>query len=504
MIDPTPLNRKRNAVGAHFAVCASLLLASSAGAITPEDKCEAAKNKIAGKYAFCRQKAELKAIRKSEPADYSKCDSKLVFSWQKEEEKAIKKGTTCADSVSDADIQTFVTAHADAVAAALDGGALPEFVEGPPGADGDSFAIVSSAPDSGTCPNDLGVKLQGGPDADHDNVPDSILFTEHVCDGEQGPQGDTGPAGPQGDQGPQGDTGPQGEQGAAGLQGAQGDTGPAGADGQDGQDGAPGADGDSFAIVSSSPDSGACPNDSGVKLQGGPDADGDDLPDSIVFTEHVCDGEQGPQGDTGPTGPQGETGATGATGPQGPQGETGPTGATGATGPQGPQGDTGPTGATGADGSDGANPVFNVGQESGDVVTGEGSCPDGSLAQQVTFGVDQDGDGELDFPSEYVGEVRICDGEAGAEGPQGPSGGAGTWYNVFIYECASNTNCSNTLSCPAGKVLADTTCGFADPTIKNVWVKYAGRTSTAESMCNVRNDSNNMQEYSHSIYCVDE
>ncbi len=112
-------------LGVYLAVCVSLLLGSSAGAITAEEKCEADKNKIAGKYAFCRQKAEMKAIKKEEPADYTKCDSKLLLKWQKAEEKAVKKGTTCMDSVSGTDIQSFVTAHADSVAAALDGGDLP-------------------------------------------------------------------------------------------------------------------------------------------------------------------------------------------------------------------------------------------------------------------------------------------------------------------------------------------------------------------------------------------
>ncbi len=107
-----------------------LSVGSAAAGPTPEEKCEADKNKIAGKYAFCRQKAEMKAIKKEEPADYTKCDSKLLLKWQKAAEKAVNKGTTCMDSVSDPDIQSFVTAHADAVAAALDGGTLPECGDG--------------------------------------------------------------------------------------------------------------------------------------------------------------------------------------------------------------------------------------------------------------------------------------------------------------------------------------------------------------------------------------
>jgi len=64
------------------------------------------------------------AIKKGVAADYSKCDSKLNLKWGKAEQKAIDKGTACIDSVSDTAIQSFVTAHTDAVAAALDGGTL--------------------------------------------------------------------------------------------------------------------------------------------------------------------------------------------------------------------------------------------------------------------------------------------------------------------------------------------------------------------------------------------
>jgi len=108
-------------VGISFAFVSAAVAAS---AITPEDKCEADKNKIAGKYAFCRQKAEAKAIKKGEPADYTKCNEKLLDKWAKAEQKAIDKGTACVDSVADTAIQSFVTAHSNAVAVALDGGPL--------------------------------------------------------------------------------------------------------------------------------------------------------------------------------------------------------------------------------------------------------------------------------------------------------------------------------------------------------------------------------------------
>ena len=109
---------------------ACIVTASAAAAITPEERCEADKHKIAGRYAFCRQRVEFKAIKSGASPDFSKCDLKLIKKWSKAEEKAINAGTTCMDGVSDTDIQSFVTAHADAITAALGGGNLPECGDG--------------------------------------------------------------------------------------------------------------------------------------------------------------------------------------------------------------------------------------------------------------------------------------------------------------------------------------------------------------------------------------
>jgi hypothetical protein len=113
-----------------LAGAAVLTCAATAWGLSPEDKCEADKNKLAGKYAFCRQNAEAKAIKKGDPPDYSKCDEKLLDKWGKAEAKAIAKGTSCIDAVTDTAIQSFVTSHSDAVAVALDGGVLPECGDG--------------------------------------------------------------------------------------------------------------------------------------------------------------------------------------------------------------------------------------------------------------------------------------------------------------------------------------------------------------------------------------
>ncbi len=106
------------------------LLAGSALATSPEDRCEFQKNTIAGKYAFCRQKAEAKAIKKGTAPDFAKCDEKLLSKWARTEAKAINKGTTCIDAVTATEIQSFVTEHAEQVARALDGARLPECGDG--------------------------------------------------------------------------------------------------------------------------------------------------------------------------------------------------------------------------------------------------------------------------------------------------------------------------------------------------------------------------------------
>ncbi len=49
------------------------LLAGRAEAVTPAQKCQATKLKVTGKYAFCRLKADAKAVKTGQPADYTKC-----------------------------------------------------------------------------------------------------------------------------------------------------------------------------------------------------------------------------------------------------------------------------------------------------------------------------------------------------------------------------------------------------------------------------------------------
>lgn len=97
-------------------------------ALTDAEKCEAAKNKIAGKYAFCRQKAEAKGIKSGSAPDYSQCDAKFGLKWGVAESNG---GGMCPTNGDELPMQMCVTAHTERVAAALSGGtcqagALPE------------------------------------------------------------------------------------------------------------------------------------------------------------------------------------------------------------------------------------------------------------------------------------------------------------------------------------------------------------------------------------------
>jgi hypothetical protein len=65
----------------------------AAAALTTAEKCQAAKLKITGKYAFCRLKAEAKSVKKGVPADYTKCVDAF---YEKITEAQTEGGPTCA------------------------------------------------------------------------------------------------------------------------------------------------------------------------------------------------------------------------------------------------------------------------------------------------------------------------------------------------------------------------------------------------------------------------
>lgn len=106
----------------------ALLASTSAWGLPLALKCEANKNKSAGKYASCLQQAEAFFVKTGDGPKYGekigKCDTKLTEKWTSIETKA---AGSCVDTVLDTDLTSFVTAHSEAVAVALHGGPLPNF-----------------------------------------------------------------------------------------------------------------------------------------------------------------------------------------------------------------------------------------------------------------------------------------------------------------------------------------------------------------------------------------
>jgi hypothetical protein len=99
-----------------FTFLGVLLIAGPAWAVDPADKCEAAKLKEAGKYHYCRMKAESKAVKKSEPAIYTKCVSKINQKWPLIEQKG--EGA-CPTNGDQAAIETETTDHVNYMALIL-------------------------------------------------------------------------------------------------------------------------------------------------------------------------------------------------------------------------------------------------------------------------------------------------------------------------------------------------------------------------------------------------
>ena len=116
-----------------------LLASAPAGASpTPEQKCQAGKNKVAGKYAACLQSAEAKFVATGDGTKYSdaidKCKLKFFGDppggggqWQKLIDKATAAMATCPDApLSGGQFQRVIDEHSDNVSTALNGGGLED------------------------------------------------------------------------------------------------------------------------------------------------------------------------------------------------------------------------------------------------------------------------------------------------------------------------------------------------------------------------------------------
>lgn len=110
-----------------FVVLATIVWACAAVALSPADKCEADKLKRAGKYSFCRMKAESKAIKTNSAPDYSLCNMKLGDKWTNAETIG---GGQCPTNGDLASMQTRMTNDADAVTACLNGTCPPSCGDG--------------------------------------------------------------------------------------------------------------------------------------------------------------------------------------------------------------------------------------------------------------------------------------------------------------------------------------------------------------------------------------
>jgi hypothetical protein len=111
---------------------AMLAAVSIAGAQpTAAQKCEGLKNLAAGKYALCRQRAQKVLVFTGDAGRYgqiiNRCDQRLLSKWTTLE--ADSPGA-CPTTGDQADMQSYVTEHADRVAQALGGVGLPRCGDG--------------------------------------------------------------------------------------------------------------------------------------------------------------------------------------------------------------------------------------------------------------------------------------------------------------------------------------------------------------------------------------
>lgn len=120
------MNRK-TAIALTVAVL--MVTARTVYGVAPAQQCQSGKNKAAGKYAYCVQKAEATLVKTGDTLKYgeaiTKCETKLVGKWATLEEAAAAKGATCPDApLTEADFKTVIDGHSDNITMALGGGAL--------------------------------------------------------------------------------------------------------------------------------------------------------------------------------------------------------------------------------------------------------------------------------------------------------------------------------------------------------------------------------------------
>ncbi len=116
----------------------SLATPPAGAAPTAPQKCQAGKNKVAGKYAACLQSAEGKLVATGDMTKYNatinKCKLKFFGDppgggglWQKLIDKATGAGATCPDApLTGAQFETAINEHSNNITTALGGGGLQD------------------------------------------------------------------------------------------------------------------------------------------------------------------------------------------------------------------------------------------------------------------------------------------------------------------------------------------------------------------------------------------
>lgn len=124
------------------AICSADLEALAAP--TAEQACRKEKNKVASKYASCRQNAEATLATAGDAVKYGesigKCEEKFAVAWQKAIDKAARADAACLDAplVAD-DFKPVIDEYSTNIATALAGGGLASCAEGSQTLPGDGY-----------------------------------------------------------------------------------------------------------------------------------------------------------------------------------------------------------------------------------------------------------------------------------------------------------------------------------------------------------------------------
>jgi hypothetical protein len=176
---------------AGLVVAAMTLGSMGAGAVTATEKCESDKVKTAGKYAFCRMKADSKAIKKNVAPDYTKCVAKYALIWAKVEGNA---GGACPVTGDEAAIDAQTTECADGLTAAIGGnppvGCVADLVECEDDLTTCDTELTTCGDNLTTCEDDLAVAelcgngaLDGGEDCDLGTLAGETCVTQGFTGG---------------------------------------------------------------------------------------------------------------------------------------------------------------------------------------------------------------------------------------------------------------------------------------------------------------------------------